>query len=319
MLEYVEAWGSLMEKDISWENYRKTVNSAVGEYINYLIERSVFVDIYEDLIKGTTYPRIAITPNSTSLESIKSNVINNTRYFLNEVNLDVKWLDKKTVDELRNKYTFDAHRYIMEAAKNGSIFDIPLVRSKQYSSYIDHHSGLDEDFKDVVFKEIGLLLDDDGDILESTYFHELGHALISRNWYMITNPLFDEYIPHLLEMFYNYAILGDENRYFKKLLQKMQNRTHSNLLLSRNHGYIGLLSKDDLMYTLALILSCITFEKYLEFNKQDKEEMEKDVKNLLNGIITVEEFMKKYEINLDNDSSIKLYKRTVDRVQSFTL
>ncbi|MDE6292328.1 MAG: hypothetical protein K2L98_01460, partial [Bacilli bacterium] len=183
-----------MEKDISYAQYRDAVNSAVGEYINYLIDKSVFVDIYDNLLKGMKYPQITFTPNRASLESIRHNVINNTRDFLNGVNLDVKWLDKKTVDELRNKYAFDAHRYIMEAAHNGSIFDIPLIPSKTYFSYIDHHSGEEEDFKDVVFKRIALLLEEDGDILESTYFHELGHALISRNWYMITNPLFDEYV-----------------------------------------------------------------------------------------------------------------------------
>lgn len=308
-----------MERDISWMKRKEDVYNAAINYINYIIEKSVFRDIYGDLVKGSTFPQIATTPNNASLESIKNNVINNTKNFLNGVNLDVKWLEKDKVDEFEFKYAFDAHRYIMEEAHTGSIFDIPLIRSNQYSSYIDQHLGIDEDFKDVVFKRIGLLLYDDVDILESTYFHELGHALISRNWYVMTNPLLDEYIPHFLEMFYNYVILGDENRYLKKLLQKMQNRTHSNLLLSKDHSYIGLLSRDDLMYTLALILACITFEKYIDFNMQDKEEMEKDVKDLLNGIITVEEFMKKYEVNFDNSSAIKLYKRSVERAQSYTL
>lgn len=307
-----------MERDITWAKYQEEVNKAAIDYISYIMEKSVFIDIYEDLIKKPVFPQVEFKKNTVSLETIKSNVMSNTEDFLNGVNLDVKWLEKDVVEKLRYKYAFDAHRHIMESAYDGSIFDIPLVPSKQYSSYVDQHLGMDEDFRDVVFKCIGIIIDDDGDILESTYFHELVHALISRNWYMITNPLFDEYLPHLLEMFYNYSIIGDEVKYIKKLLIKMQNRTHSNLLLSRDHSFIGLFSKDDLMYTLALILACITFEKYIDFNKQDKDEMEKDIKDVLNGIITVEEFMKKYEVNFDNDSAIKLYKRSVERVQSFT-
>ena len=307
-----------MERDITWAKYQEEVNKAAIDYIGYIMEKSVFIDIYEDLIKKPVFPQVEFKKNTVSLETIKSNVMSNTEDFLNGVNLDVKWLEKDVVEKLRYKYAFDAHSHIMESAHDGSIFDIPLVPSKQYSSYVDQHLGMDEDFRDVVFKCIGIIIDDDGDILESTYFHELVHALISRNWYMITNPLFDEYLPHLLEMFYNYSIIGDEVKYIKKLLIKMQNRTHSNLLLSRDHSFIGLFSKDDLMYTLALILACITFEKYIDFNKQDKDEMEKDIKDVLNGIITVEEFMKKYEVNFDNDSAIKLYKRSVERVQSFT-
>ena len=307
-----------MERDISWKQYQEEVNKAAINYISYIMDKGIFIDIYEDLIKKPVYPQVEFKKNTASLESIKENVINHTKDFLNGVNLDIKWLEKDMVEKLRYKYPFDNHEYIMQAAHEGSIFDIPLVPSKQYSSYLDQHLGIDDDFRDAVFKCIGLILDDDKDVLESTYFHELVHALISRNWYMITNPLFDEYLPHFLEMFYNYSILGDETKFIKKLLIKMENRTHSNLMLSRDHSFIGLFSKDDLMYTLALILSCITFEKYVDFNMQDKEEMVKDIKDVLNGIITVEDFMKKYEVNFDNDSAIKLYKRSVERVKSYT-
>lgn len=308
-----------MKKDKSWIKHQEDVNNAVGSYINYLIEKSVFVDIYDNLLKGMKYPQITFTPNNASLESIRSNVINNTQNFLNGVNLDIKWLDKDMIEKIKSEYSFDTHKRIMKAANNGSIFDIPLISSTYYSSYIDYHSGDNEDFKDVIFKCIGLFLEEDGDIIEAKYFHELIHALISRNWYMITNHLFDEYVPHLLEMIYNYAILGDGVKYTKKLLQKMQARINGHLLFSKDHSYIGMLDMKELIYALALILSCITFEKYIDFYKKDKEEMEKDIRELLNGIITVEEFMKKYEINLDNDSSIKLYKRTVERVQSYDL
>lgn len=45
--------------------------------------------------------------------------------------------------------------------------------------------------------------------------------------------------------------------------------------------------------------------------------MKDDIKKMLNGKMTVEEFMSKYEVNLDNDSSIKYYKRTVERAKSY--
>lgn len=307
-----------MEKDISWARYRENVNIAVGSYINYIMEKSVFPDIYENLLNGMIYPNVVFKPNITSLENIKNNVINSSKNFFNGVNLDIKWLNKEEIDKLRFRYGFDAHKFIMENANDGSIFDIPLMPSTFNSSFVDYHSGnSDDDFKEIVFKRIGIFLLDDEDIVEASYFHELGHALISRNWYMITNILFDEYIPHLLEMFYNYVILGDEVKYIKKLLSKMKNRTDGHLIFSKDCSYMGMINKEELIYALALVLSCITFEKYIDFNRKDKDEMENDIKDLLNGKITVEEFMKKYEINLDNDSSIKLYKRSVERVKSY--
>lgn len=104
---------------------------------------------------------------------------------------------------------------------------------------------------------------------------------------MITNPLFDEYMPHLLEMIYNYYILGKENRYIKKLLQRMEARKHTKLVINKNKAYLRLTGRLDLLYGLTLILSSITFENFFDFNENNKQEMIMNIKDVLNGIITV--------------------------------
>lgn len=47
--------------------------------------------------------------------------------------------------------------------------------------------------------------------------------------------------------------------------------------------------------------------------------MQDDFRKVLNGTQTIEDFMKKYEINFDNDEAVKLYKRSTERALSYTL
>lgn len=310
-----------MERNIDFKEYAERKVMAELDYINYLMSGSVFGDIHDNILKKMEIPKYDIKPASTPLECIKSSVMNNTKEFLKDVNLDIKWLDEYRIEEIEHKYPFYSHEVIMEEAKDVSIFDIPLICSTGFSSFLNVYEGKDEDFKDVVFKRIALLMgkEIDDDILEATYFHELSHALITRNWYMMTNPLFDEFVPHVMEMIYNYYILGNEERYVRKLLQRMESRTSSHLFIDKNKSYIGMLEKLDLVYGMTLVLSCIAFEKFIEFNGDDKQEMIDDIKKMLNGNITVEDFMKKYDVNMDNDEATRLYKRTVERVKSYNL
>lgn len=310
-----------MERNIDFNELTTRKVMAELEYINYLMGASVFGDIHNDILLKMEIPKYDIKPASTPLECIKKSVMDNTKDFLRDVNLNIKWLDEYRIEQLEHKYPFYSHEVIMEEAKDGSIFDIPLVCSPSFSSFIGIYEGKDENFRDVVFKKVAILMDKgmDDEILEATYFHELSHALITRNWYMMTNPLFDEFVPHVMEMIYNYYILGNEERYVRKLLQRMEARTRSHLFIDKNKSYIGMLERLDLVYGMTLVLSCIAFEKFIEFNDNDKQEMIDDIKKMLNGIITVEEFMKKYDVNMDNDEATKLYERTVERVKSYNL
>lgn len=310
-----------MERNIDFNELAERKVLAELDYINYLMGKSVFGDIHNDILLKMEIPKYDIKPASTPLECIKKSVMDNTKDFLRDVNLNIKWLDEERIEQLEHKYPFCYHEIVMEEASEGTIFDIPLVRSPSFSSFIGIYEGKDENFRDVVFKKVAILMDKgmDDDILEATYFHELSHALITRNWYMITNTLFDEFVPHVMEMIYNYYILGNEERYARKLLQRMESRTHSELFFDKNKTYIGMFERMDLVYGMTLVLSCIAFEKFIEFNWDDKQEMLSDVKKMLNGIITVEDFMKKYDVNMDNDEATKLYKRTVERVKSYNL
>lgn len=308
-----------MDKIDAWKKFQEESSIAQLDYINYLIDSDIFFYLYEDVLKKHKYPIFKEEANKDSLEAIKNRVIVNTKDLLTGVNLDVKWLDSHTFNDIKHKYGLDYHGYVMAAAHEGTIFDIPIRESETYTSYIDCYNGSDENFNDVLFRRIGIISDEDKDIIESIYFHELGHALITRNINMCKNLLLDEYVPQCLEMFYNYFILGDEKAFVKKLLPKMETRARRGILLSRDHSYISPFDKNDLVYMIALFLSCITFEKYVDFNDEQKKEMQDDFRKVLNGTQTIEDFMKKYEINFDNDEAVKLYKRSTERVLSYTL
>lgn len=303
--------------DMNYQEYCDYVEDYQKKYVDYLVDISAFDYLYEQILKRTEYPRFRPHNKKVELETVKQKVINNTKDILSGVDLTIKWLDEDIIDGLEKEYGDQAHRYIMESAHTGTIFDIPVVQSESYTAYIKSYNKKDDTFKDRVYKNIALIDDWATDSIECTYFHELGHALIGRKWYMGLNPLYEEYIPHFLEMYYNYFILDDYDVFRRKLIPKMAERANSFMCLNRHHRSLGGFNKGEVMYLVGLFLSCITFEKYCDFNLQTKKEMENDLKAVLNGNCFIEEFLDKYDINLHTNEAITLYKRTTERVKSY--
>ncbi len=304
---------------MNYQEYCAYVEDYKKKYVDYLVDVSTFDYLYYQVLKRTKYPRFRLDHTKVDLEVVRKNVINNTKDILNGVDLTVKWLDEDTIKKLQNEYGDDAHSYIMEAAQTGSVFDIPLVQSQSYTAYIKSYNEKSDNFRDRVYKNIALIDDWATETVESSYFHELGHALIGRNWYMGMNPLYEEYVSHWLEMYYNFFILGDEEIFMKKLIPRMAERADSSMCLNRYHRSLGGFTRGEVIYCLGLFLSCITFEKYYDFNQQARQEMEQDFKHVLNGEWLIEQFLDKYDINLHTDESIVLFRKTIDRVKSCTL
>lgn len=303
--------------DMNYQEYCEYIKQQKKAYIDYLVDESYFNYLYLQKIKGTKYPKFSYDNTKVNLEDIRKNVINNTRDFFSGVDLSIKWLDKESAKTLKYKYVFDDHKYIMENAHVGSIFDIPIMA--HWYSNIRFHREKSDNFKDIVFYEINLVVDKATEFIESTYFHELGHALILRNWNIVINPLFKEYVSHCFEMFYNYYILKEPLIFVKKLIIRMENRADGAIFLNQCHRELNPFTKGDLIYLIALFLSCITFEKYCDFDSQAKQEMENDFKLVLNGKLVLEDFFEKYDINLHTYESITLFEKTIERVQSYKI
>ena len=309
----------MFSMDMNYREYCDYVERNKKAYVDYLVDVSDFDYLYEQVLKRTDYPRLRFDNTKVNIEEVRQNVINNTKDMLTGVDLSVKWLDEDTYKGLVSQYGLEAHRYIMEEAHIGSIFDIPLTPSASYTSYIKYYQEKSDNFKDIVYNQIALINDFATETIESSYFHELGHALVGRNWCTIINPLMKEYVSHCLEMYYNFFILKDPVIFMKKLIPKMKERANSSMYLNRNYRKLGPMTENEVIYLIALFLSCITFEKYYDFNQQAKNEMGNDFKSVLNCEWLLEEFLKKYDINLHSDDSIRLFRKTVDRVKSYNL
>lgn len=309
----------MISMDMNYSDYFDYVKKCKSAYVDYLVDESNFDYLYHQVLRRTTYPRLRLDNTKVDLEVVRKNVINNTKDILTGVNLSVKWLDNETVKILEFMHGLDAHRYIMGEAHTGSIFDIPLIPSNSYTAYIKSYREQSDNFKDIVYKEIALIDNFATETVESSYFHELGHALVGRNWYTVINPLLKEYVSHCLEMYYNFFILNDPILFMKKLIPRMNERANSSIYLNSDCRNLDPWYEREVVYLLALFLSCITFEKYCDFNQPAKKEMERDFKTVLNGECLLEEFLEKYDINLHNDESIILFKKTIDRVKSYKL
>lgn len=309
----------MVSMEMNYREYCDYVEKIKKESVDYLVDISYFDYLYEQVLKRTNYPRLEFDNTKVDIKIVKNNVLNNTKDILTGVDLSVKWLDEDTRKKLEFKYGLDAHRYIMEEAHLGSVFDIPLVSSDSYTSYIKHYKEQSENFKDIVYNKIALIDDFATETIESSYIHELGHALVGRNWCTVINPLLDEYISHCLEMYYNFFILKDPVIFMKKLIPRMKERADSSMFLNKNYRHLGYITKGEVTYLVALFLSCITFEKYDDFNQQAKKEMENDFKTVLNCECILEDFLKKYDINLHTNESVVLFRRTIDRVKSYKL
>lgn len=308
----------MVSMDMNYIDYFNYVVRCRDEYVNYLVEKSVVYYLCYQVLKKSKYPSLILDNTKVDLKVVRENVINNTQDILRGIDLTIKWLDDDTIKKLKFEHGWDAHKYIMEEAHIGSIFDIPVMPSKFSSAHIESY-GKEENFKDKVYKKIYLVDNWETETVESSYFHELGHALVDRNWYTVMNPLFREYVPHCLEMYYNFFILKDPERFIKKLVPRMITRADNCDVLSVFDGTLSILDERELPYLIALFLSCITFEKYYDFNFQEKREIESDFKSVLNGEWPLEKLLEKYDINLHTDESIKLFKKTIERVNSYTL
>ncbi len=273
--------------------------------------------MYGLLLKVNTYPSISFHNTSVDLEIVRENVINNTKEILNGVDLNIKWLDADRVERLEYKYGLDAHRHILEEAIIGPVFDIPVVASKIFSSYLEFYNERSDNFKDRVYKHIAIS-DEFPEIVEGDYFHELSHVLLDRNWYTVINPLLKEYIPHCLEMYYDFFLLNDPDKFIKRFVLRMLRRKHKYMPLTKSDNELSVITEEELTYSIAFFLSCITFEKYYDFTLQAKQEMEKDLKAILNGKCLLNDFLGKYDINLHTDESINFFEKTIDRVKSYT-
>lgn len=286
-------------------NYCKKSNQMEAKYEEKTLNSKYFWKIYESLLD------IAITPfpylsGEIDLKELKQNVIYKSSKILEDIDLSIRYLEEEKMNDFIGDL-LHGHQNIIQNAHNGTIFDIPLVSVEKGNCNIIYYHSKFLDFRTFIYEKINIPLFKDLDIIETRYFHELGHALIDRNPYAYYIHLLKEYFPICMELFYSYYDVENSVSYQKNHFNRIMNH-------QRNKGKILDKNNQEKKYVICYLLAIITFEMYFDFSKKQREEMRNSFVSVLNGNKGIETFLADYEIDFENPKTEKMFRKTIERI-----
>ena len=298
MISNHERYVAFKEKQFEvWYNYSERI-----------LKSPVFKRIYASLASLDLKGNLDTRDEQIDLLKLKRNVLLMSKSVLEGVNTEVEIIAKDDVQRILSlaKTGFSREKWEREAlriSRVGSIFDIPLEKTHKFDSSIYHIECRVAAYRKQLFSYIEIGTPYDPVLAEAEYAHELGHALIARNIDSLLNPLFDEYISMFLELLY--LFFSKDNLYGFKI------KCVDRILDCQENGKSTLL---ELRYLFSSLLTFITLEQFLEFSSKDRNEMLMKIKKVLNGQMTVENFLDEYNFNLETDRSEMLVNKMIDRI-----
>lgn len=289
-------------------DYCKKANQMQKEYEENVLNSKNFWTMYQ-FILNFNFCSLPLKYGEIDLQELKENVIYKSKEILEGVDLHIRWIEEEKANILMKNNVLFCQKSIVEKAHDGTIFDIPLEPVMNRTSQIWMYHNQLADFKTFIYEKINISLRYDFDIIETRYFHELGYALIDRNVYSYYIYLLREYIPICMEIFYAYNDLENKLSYQKN---------HFNRIMSCKRNKEAFNSREDKgkRYVIGYLLAIITFEVYLSFSKKQRGEMRTDFVQVLNGEESVENFLGHYDIHFEREDSIKMLKKTMERIHS---
>lgn len=278
------------------------------EYKKELETNAIFSTIYSSLLKSHL-PELEIKNVHINGQSIIEEMSKTPPLFFEGVDLNVRLLEHNRLYDVKYETADERHQKLISESTIGDIFSIPVITSDVFTNKIEYYRDNFTNYEDILFFDILFSPYQDPDIAKQSLYHELGHAFIERVPFTCSNRVFNEYISICFELFSAY--FNSENPLsFKKISIKRINKR------KENHQLFSFHFSKELNYTVSYVLAMMTLEKYLEFTNLEKEEMLKEFKKVLNNQLTVEEFLKKYNIGFRDDKGIKLVKRNIERINS---
>lgn len=258
-------------------------------------------DIMIENIKNLTIPRGINEISKMSIRKVKKTVILNSKLIFNNVNLEIPYLSEK--DFLI--YMWHGASRVKSAIREKNVFKIPLY----YEEFATCHRLGTRLFNDSILPVLVDKLNITKIYPESTYVHELTHALVLRNKSSIENYLHDEVPAILLELIYTYINYGEEG--LKKIqLYRLQNlNTAFKCSLPLNYSDVSI---ERLKYFHSSVLAFALFEKICFTNFKNGTEIYNTFIQFLNGKVLLEDLLEKYEISMENDGTHKSFNKVID-------
>lgn len=276
------------------------------EYRNTLQKSDIFEEI-RWLMYCLRLPEVSHSrEEQIDLLKVKRNVLLETKKFLDGVNLDVRIISHDVIKQIREMFSHNGEHdvKIWDASRRVSVFDIPLSSNLERDCFVSNYRCTEGDYRNVVFCDIQIGSFGEPRIAQADYAHELGHVLTLRNIDSFLNPAFTEYMPIILELFYLYFGEDGDRLYNERCIGRFHHRRH------------GSLYGDEFSYLVSFLLAIITFEQFMDSTTEDKQRIISEFKRILNGQLSIENFLMEGDINLTSDKSLKFVKRTVDRIHS---
>lgn len=252
-----------------------------------------------DRIKECNLEQFIIEPNLRfyNFLKLKRKTLNNSKFLLQSMDLNIPYISRKDFEILiwHSNSTEDIKKHL----KQQNIFKIPIQRAEfpevhyLYSIFVNHISlpplvdyiSLSKIFSDIY------------------YFHEIGHMLVGKKGY-IKNYLHTEVIPILFELIYTY-----ENYSKEKLCQIIVERLNN---LQKSFMTLQWETYERDVYFVSTLKAFYIFSFY----EKNATFIIDSISKIVNGIITVEEFLNYFDCSFAND---ELLKKNMELLESVSL
>ncbi|MFI3260932.1 MAG: hypothetical protein R3Y13_04400 [bacterium] len=227
-------------------------------------------------------------------ENLKKEVQEFFKQYFGELNFDIKYLYPSQFevieDNFINSNIFNEDQvtnFLANSHKVVNLFDVDIfftdVLYESRVRSISTHEG-QYFFDDVTLSKVSI------SNLQSTYVHELGHMLASKNIYNVADTTNDEFISIFLEYLYLHE---DSEEFLNCETNRWLNVANTNKGIKADIYYTG--------NTYALFLYYI----YRNSTPYVQKEILKDFKTVITGENSVQSFLTTYNLDMSNSDIVK--------------
>lgn len=208
---------------------------------------------------------------------------------------------KTTINTISNIYPYKLPlEFVPDSTANGAVLEVvPIDKTR------------------ILFKAIAIG-DTISELSSASYIHEVTHTQIDSIKNSIKNYYNQEVISIFLELVFSHLVSEDErllrveeaNRIFElDELSKQQIEFSSNRLELSREDQI-----ENSKYIQSDFIALNLFSKYYFGNTALRKEMLKDIQSIFNSLITVEDYLDKYEVSYENSKDKEKIKKYINRV-----
>lgn len=248
------------------------------------------------------------------IDAIKSSSIEET-YIKSRVNkIKTKEVKKEVKEQFEKKFTnLDTSITMQKQFLNTIIlkekkkFDLPIIKGTEpFKNFVlyNTYSGIIS-FKNITLSKI------DNTTPIALYAHEIAHVLQIRNPNVITNELDNEFLSIFMEKIINLET---------KNLEEIKSGNYNRYSDIKFFNFDNILNEKNIIgqtYYKSNLMAIYLFHLYLNFPADEKINMLKNIKEVFEGKMILENFSKIYNINLYNSELKDVIIDSIDTAVSY--